>query len=456
MIQIANVLLWFVIICTLVTTQTRAQGGSQLLPSIGLNAYPDDTDSICEIPLRITNDFNSIGYQAGQPLHDFTLYDLGGSAVNLKQLLQGGKPLVLLTCSYSCPAFRERLPEFKNLSVLYADYLDFLLVYTVEAHPIDSVSPYYGYVNVMQQNLSEGILIAQAVTYGQRKQTAQQMVDALGIDVPLVIDGPCNEFWIASQCGPVTAYVIDTSGILYAKQGWFNQPGEPLGETLDQFLGIDLTTDIGCGASIVYDFSVADTIQYGAPGSVLYFQTNLVNEDDSLCAHVLISKEKELLPVGWSAAICLSICYSPSVKKVDAVVMPETNLPFILDLYTTPVIDTAFIRVGFKNIIKPWQQTSKWFIGITSQEAVATHAIEVKDLAVFPQPASHDLFVLSPLTPAAGATLVVVDIQGRVIHYQQWTQDVTKIDVAKWPNGWYGITAATPQSLLRRSFIVAR
>lgn len=443
----------FVALLCILWNGVMAQG-SLLLPSIGLSAPPKDTDSICPIPLRLTMEFDPIGYQVGQPVHDFTLYDLAGNAVNLKQRLQSGRPQVVVTCSYTCFIFRERYPELEALFNLYGAYADFLLLYVVEAHPNGDVSPYFGYVNVGSENLAEGILYPQAKTYGERLQTAQQMVDNMTIQVPVILDGPCNEFWTASECGPVTAYLVDTSGLLFAKHGWFNVPPLNFGESLDALLGLDLTDAVSCGALFGFDVNPADTIQSGLPDEVIYFNAALKNDDDSLCASISVIRDKQMLPPGWYSSMCMDICYPPALSKTDVFVMPKSTLPFILDVYTTGPPDTGFIRVTFKNNFAPLQKDSQWFIAITTPETATPFLVAAADLAIYPQPASQQVHVLAPCLLPPGSRLLVTDLQGRMVCRTEWTEDVTTLDVTAWPAGCYLLQANTGGQAFRKSFLV--
>ena len=85
-----------------------------------------------------------------------------------------------------------------NIKTERSDELTVLVVYTVEAHPMGDISPYYGFENTGEQNFEDGVLEPQAVTYGQRVEQAAVMKDALGLQTRVLIDGPCNEWWTAN------------------------------------------------------------------------------------------------------------------------------------------------------------------------------------------------------------------------------------------------------------------
>ncbi len=435
---------------------TFAQGGSLLLPSIGLSTLPADSDTICSIPLRITSEFDPLGYQPGQPVHDFTLYDPNGIAFQLKSLLQQGKPVVLVTASYTCFVFRERLDQLKALKLLYGDLAHFLIIYTVEAHPYQDISPYYGYVNPGFKNLKDGVLFDQATTYGMRRQLAEQMADDLSIDLTVVIDGPCNEFWIASECGPVTAYVIDTSGVLYAKQGWFNQPPENLGEDLDLLLGVDFSTELAVGASFSFWANAADTIKQGLVEEVIYFSADLNNPDDSLLAYINVWRDKTLLPAGWYSSMCMDICYAPTVSKTNVYINPSSVLPFILDVYTNELPDTGFVRIALKNNVKPMEKYLQWFVAITG---LPTQLIELpasSGLTLFPQPASSAIYLLTYGNMEQLLDCRLYSMDGRFVRRWDQVKEGAAISVSSLPEGLYVLEVRVDSQVYHRPVVIAR
>lgn len=54
----------------------------------------------------------------------------------------GEQPVVLQLGSHSCPVYRYRRFDIFALQREYADRADFVVVYTQEAHPVRSDSPY--------------------------------------------------------------------------------------------------------------------------------------------------------------------------------------------------------------------------------------------------------------------------------------------------------------------------
>src|SRR5688572_11352759 len=175
----------YVLLLVLSAFQLRAQ----LLPSIGLNTIPPDTTALCKEPFYLGN-FYSTGYQQGDTVPDFKLYDLNGDSLVLSEALSNGKPVLLIGGSLTCPVFRARVPAINQVVSTYSSGIDVYVIYTLEAHPTDT-SVYFGYVNVTSQNISAGILFPQPQTYAERKELADTMSSFINLTAPVFIDGPC-------------------------------------------------------------------------------------------------------------------------------------------------------------------------------------------------------------------------------------------------------------------------
>ena len=71
----------------------------------------------------------------------FNLVNLKGEQVSLKTLI-GEKPVVLQFGSHSCPVYRYRRREMKKVYQEFHTVAHFVIVYTLEAHPVGTKSPY--------------------------------------------------------------------------------------------------------------------------------------------------------------------------------------------------------------------------------------------------------------------------------------------------------------------------
>jgi len=159
------------------------------------------------------------GVEAGEEAPDFSLRDLKGRSVNLAQFREV-TPLVLVTGSYSCPLYRSHSPALERLYERYQDRVAFYVLYTIEAHPKGSPSPYTGGEWITAQNQRERIFVHQPATYQERAQLAGRCQAALGSRVPVLVDGMDNAVWQAYGSAPNAAYLIDSAGMVQARQDW--------------------------------------------------------------------------------------------------------------------------------------------------------------------------------------------------------------------------------------------
>ena len=72
----------FLIIIVIFFISSALTAQVTLLPSIGINALPSDSDPVCYIPM-VTGNFNTNGIQEGDTASDFKLYGLAGDSVTL-------------------------------------------------------------------------------------------------------------------------------------------------------------------------------------------------------------------------------------------------------------------------------------------------------------------------------------------------------------------------------------
>ncbi len=117
----------------------------------------------------------------------------------------------------------------------YGDQIQFIIVYTIEAHPVGSPSPYIGEEWTGPASTDkEGCSLTQPTTYEGRVAQATQMIQELGITVPVLIDETENPVWCTYGPAPNIAYLIDTEGRIVEKQGWY-QP-QPMEQAIINYL----------------------------------------------------------------------------------------------------------------------------------------------------------------------------------------------------------------------------
>ena len=210
-----------------------------LKPSIGLSSLPADGDSICDIPLAIDSGylFMEPGLHEGDTIPDFQLYTLENNSMHIGDVLTDGKPVLLVGGSVTCPKFRNHLSELNDLQATYGSQIHIYIIYTVEAHPADpDISPYKGEVWELNVNDQLGIIYPEPVIYADRKDAASDMLDNLSIDVPVLLDGPCNAWWQTYALAPNPAFLIQPNGTIFKKQGWFDNGLYAMSDAIDILL----------------------------------------------------------------------------------------------------------------------------------------------------------------------------------------------------------------------------
>ncbi len=215
-------------------------GQISLLPDINNGIEPNDSSQIATFSFYIdtTDLFMQSGYQVGQTVNDFTYYDTAHVRYNLDSLLQLGRPVVVISGSFTCPRFRSAV--INDLPALYGQFgtqATFLIVYTLEAHPMSpDLSPYSGTVDITATNINQGIFYPQSDKYFQRRQMAKLAQDTLNIPCAVVLDDTSNTFYHTFGPAPSNVYVITTSGTVFSKYGWLHNNGLSVEEDLIELL----------------------------------------------------------------------------------------------------------------------------------------------------------------------------------------------------------------------------
>ena len=396
-----------------------------LHPSIGLDALPLETDSICDIPLYLGN-FDNSGLQIGDTAADFTLYDLNGEPFHLKDMLESGLPVVLVGGNYTCPVFRNKIPALNNLVDMYGDSVFFAVIYGLEAHPDVDISPYFGYVNTGAQNISAGILYRQPTTYGERLEVAEDMLGEINIEAPIYFDGPCNEWWAHYGPAPNNAYLIGTDGIVHAKHGWFNRYPDDMACDLDNYFNGDCDPGSG-GNNGQFSFQkVSQDTVYGPPGMTIYTEAELINEGTEP-VEILVKRLINDLPGGWESSLCIDVCYPTSVDSVVILLEPGEIQHFIFYFYTDSHSEgEGYGRIGFRNTADFQNKFVYDVWGVTSS-STSTHSQEpLSELAVYPNPTVGNLNIS---TSAECTNLQLFNILGERVATYNCSSQITLNDV---------------------------
>ena len=208
----------------------------------------------------------------------------------------------------------------------------------------------------------------QPTTYGERKDNLQDMINGIGdgayipvqIDVPIFIDGPCNEWWEYFN-GPNNAYLIDNNGVLFAYHNWFSNSNPPNGIATNIWCDIDNLLAVNSGGCTTVDsfngefefnlISTSSTV-FSYPGEVIDIFGELVNNSND-GVKVNIQRVLNDMPSDtWESSMCLSVCL-PSDQDTTSVIIAEGDtidfsFHFFTDYYMAGP-DTARSRIRFTN-----------------------------------------------------------------------------------------------------------
>lgn len=157
--------------------------------------------------------------EVGEPAPRFSLVDLAGRTVKLEELI-GDKPIVLRFGSHSCPVYRYRRFSMSGLEEDFRDRVHFLLIYTVEAHPVGSKSPYHEEEWDTLWNRLTGVRVRQPEDEEGRLERARSSHEKLGLEPLMVVDGMDNAVWQSYGAASSPAFVIDLEGNVAARQVW--------------------------------------------------------------------------------------------------------------------------------------------------------------------------------------------------------------------------------------------
>ena len=163
--------------------------------------------------------FDATAPAESAPAPDFELVDIDGDKVALHDLV-GEKPIVVQLGSYSCPVFRYRRFDMQELQREFAGRVGFVVVYTQEAHPVDSINPYADRVWNPWINKIARVNVPEHKSARQRRAQASATFDIVGLDSRFLVDGMDNAVWRQYGAAPSAAYVLDLQGKIYLRQPW--------------------------------------------------------------------------------------------------------------------------------------------------------------------------------------------------------------------------------------------
>jgi hypothetical protein len=385
---------------------------AQILPGIGIDVLPNDEDPICSIP-TVSSNPNGGGPIVGELVQDFNLFEVNGTPHRLSDELSEGVPVLLISGSLTCPVFRNRVPMINAMASAYQNVLKIFIVYTVEAHPTDP-SPYSGEVWITLENENNNILFPQPTTYGERKSLIDTLTNLYEINVPILLDGPCNNWWLNYGTGANNAFLITTSGYVFSKHDWFNQLQLNMACDADLLLSYfsGLCQNYNSNGTFSFELTV-DSLASGMTNDVLAVEATIYNNSLTDFVVIDILKIESDLPENWETALCADICYTPDADSVRIAVPPGGQQNFIFYFYTSEQLGTGQTLVLFRNVYVSNRHYQE-FYG-TANSSASINTIEETAMTVYPNPATNSCSILNLDEFGSDLSYTIANATGQVV-----------------------------------------
>lgn len=424
-----------IFISILFFTESWAQS-PYLKPSIGLAALPADTESICNIPLYLGN-YDTSGYLVGDTIPNFILYTAAGTPVNIHNVLHLKKPVLLVAGSYTCSEFRDRVQDINDMAAFYQGLLNIYVIYTLEAHPDNAICAYTGNLYIGPANYQANILYPQEETYGERRLMVDTMDMNLAVHPTILVDGPCNEWWSNFGPAPDNGYLIDTNGIVFAKNPWFNHEPYNMWCSIDSLLGTNSGHCIAPVPGATFDFQLQqDSVVNGVAGDVLTVQGMLKNLSPTTSVTINIGKTANNTPAGWETALCTDICLPPNVNTTQLSIAPADSQSFIFYFYTDSIPASGSMEVTFRNPLDTTNQLSQRYYANTSPLLNMQPGIDKYPVSIYPNPATNKLHLRFPYSNEVIASLTDLNNKSIKQVYCNYC-NTAEISIPDIPKGFY-------------------
>ncbi len=203
-------------------------GGTALAQygNLGTATCPDLDEAIATIPYHGESFDMSGGYAVGDTVANFTVYDEAGNAVELYEMLEGPKPVIVVNGSVSCPRFADIFrtsvvsDEFvtvRNFINGHASNFRWIFLYGMEAHPNEGDCP-----SNCPPMVTTDTTVVQATQYGHRVSAVANWNTASDLDFPfrMYADNPDNAVYNAFFERPSGLVAIDCDGTVASREDW--------------------------------------------------------------------------------------------------------------------------------------------------------------------------------------------------------------------------------------------
>jgi hypothetical protein len=205
-----------------------SQNASAQYGSFGEDSCPEDSTAVDDLIYYGEMLDMSNGYQVGETVFDFTVYDFDGNSLNLYEELSGDKPVVLINGSVSCLRFRgtfepgnngQQYLAARNYLEDHHDDVNWIFIYGVEAHPTDGNCP-----SNCPPTVSNDTTVVQPPFYVNRRWAARGWEESPEHDFPFTMyaDNPNNAVYNNFFQRPFGMLAIDCDGTVALRGDWVN------------------------------------------------------------------------------------------------------------------------------------------------------------------------------------------------------------------------------------------
>jgi len=156
----------------------------------------------------------------GERVPELMLHDLEDNHQPLSRCWDK-QPALLVTMSLSCGQTRRHARALRRLARRFEKDINTVIIYVLEAHPIDAPSPYTGRRWETAKNKMAGIHCVQSRTLEERIALAHQLKRRFRLSTSMLIDAMDNRAWRAFGSAPNVAILVHPDGRIAARQGWF-------------------------------------------------------------------------------------------------------------------------------------------------------------------------------------------------------------------------------------------
>jgi hypothetical protein len=162
--------------------------------------------------------------QPGEEVPELILHDLEGNDQQLSRCWEK-QPALLVTMSLSCGRTRQHAQSLQSLARRFQEEINTVIIYVVEAHPIDVPSLYTDGIWLTPLNEVAGIHCTQPRTLEARIELAEQLRRRCRLSTCMLIDDMDDRAWRALGKAPNVAMLVRSDGRIAVKQGWFEAEG---------------------------------------------------------------------------------------------------------------------------------------------------------------------------------------------------------------------------------------